>query len=73
MEDMCSVLDLTAKDKNTGTIERSARAVRALSSNPEKDTRLLLQRLNMAIDNIEVPALCRHNATAQILIDVTSL
>ncbi|MDO8273519.1 MAG: HipA domain-containing protein [Gammaproteobacteria bacterium] len=44
MEDMCSVLDLTAKDKYTGTIERIARAVRALSSDPEKDTRLLLQR-----------------------------
>ncbi|MDO9318561.1 MAG: hypothetical protein Q7V56_10225 [Gammaproteobacteria bacterium] len=73
IEDMWSVLDLTAKDKNTGTIERIARAVRALSSDPEKDTRLLLQRLKMVIDAIEVLAPCRHSATAQILNDVTSL
>lgn len=44
MEDMCSVLDLEPKDKYTGTIERVARAIRPLSTAPEDDLRLLLQR-----------------------------
>jgi serine/threonine-protein kinase HipA len=45
MEDMCSVLDLAPRDKYTGTIERVAKAVRALSTAPEEDLLLLLRRV----------------------------
>lgn len=48
MEDMCSVLDLEPKDKYTGTIERVARALRALSSEPEGDLLILLRRVLFA-------------------------
>ncbi len=48
MEDMCSVLDLEPHDKYTGTIERVARATRALSSAPEKDLLILLRRVLFA-------------------------
>ncbi|MDE3011092.1 MAG: type II toxin-antitoxin system HipA family toxin [Pseudomonadota bacterium] len=45
MEDMCSVLDLEPHDKYTGTIERVARATRALSSAPDEDLLILLRRV----------------------------
>lgn len=45
MEDMCSVLDLDPHDKYTGTIERVARAVRALSTSPDVDLLVLLRRV----------------------------
>jgi serine/threonine-protein kinase HipA len=48
MEDMCSVLDLETNDKYTGTIERVARATRALSSNPDRDLLILLRRVLFA-------------------------
>lgn len=48
MEDMCSVLDLEPHDKYTGTIERVARATRALSSAPEEDLLTLLRRVLFA-------------------------
>ena len=48
MEDMCSVLDLETHDKYTGTIERVARATRALSSAPDEDLRMLLRRVLFA-------------------------
>lgn len=48
MEDMCSVLDLEPHDKYTGTIERVARATRALSSAPEDDLLTLLRRVLFA-------------------------
>ncbi|MBS0460950.1 MAG: type II toxin-antitoxin system HipA family toxin [Proteobacteria bacterium] len=48
MEDMCSVLDLDPKDKYTGTIERVARALRPLSTDPEGDLRTLLRRVLLA-------------------------
>lgn len=48
MEDMCSVLDLTPQEKYTGTIERVARALRALSSEPEADLLTLLKRVLFA-------------------------
>ena len=48
MEDMCSVLDLEPHDKYTGTIERVARATRALSSAPEDDMLILLRRVLFA-------------------------
>ncbi len=48
MEDMCSVLDLEPHDKYTGTIERVARATRALSSAPEEDLLILLRRVLFA-------------------------
>lgn len=48
MEDMCSVLDLTPEEKYTGTIERVARALRALSSEPEADLLALLKRVLFA-------------------------
>jgi serine/threonine-protein kinase HipA len=44
MEDMCSVLGLGPEDKYTGTIERIARALRPLSTDPERDLRTLMQR-----------------------------
>lgn len=45
MEDMSSVLDLAPHDKYTGTIERVAKAVRALSTAPEEDLLVLLRRV----------------------------
>ncbi|EAV43542.1 hypothetical protein SIAM614_02656 [Stappia aggregata IAM 12614] len=44
LEDLCSVLDLPPEAKYDGTIERIARAVRPLSSEPEADLLLLLKR-----------------------------
>ena len=44
MEDLCSVLDLAPHDKYTGTIERIAKAVRALSTAPEDDLLVLVRR-----------------------------
>lgn len=44
MEDMCSVLGLGPEEKYTGTIERIARALRPLSTDPESDLRTLMQR-----------------------------
>ena len=48
MEDMGSVLDLAPHDKYTGTIERVARAVRALSTSPDADLLVLLRRVLFA-------------------------
>lgn len=48
MEDMCSVLDLTPEQKYTGTIERVARALRAMSSDPDADLLVLLRRVLFA-------------------------
>ena len=48
MEDMCSALDLEPHDKYTGTIERVARATRALSSAPDDDLLILLRRVVFA-------------------------
>jgi serine/threonine-protein kinase HipA len=48
LEDMCSVLDLTPQQKYTGTIERVARALRALSTEPEADLLVLLRRVLFA-------------------------
>lgn len=48
MEDMCSVLDLEPHEKYTGTIERVARAVRALSTSPDEDLLTLLRRVLFA-------------------------
>ncbi|PTW62051.1 serine/threonine-protein kinase HipA [Breoghania corrubedonensis] len=44
LEDLCSVLDLPPEAKYDGTIERLARAVRPLSSDPEADLLLVLKR-----------------------------
>ncbi len=44
MEDLCSVLDLLPEAKYDGTIERVARALRALSSSPDEDLLILLKR-----------------------------
>ncbi len=44
LEDLCSVLDLPPDAKYSGTIERIMRAVRALSTAPEDDLRIILQR-----------------------------
>lgn len=44
LEDLCSVLDLPPDAKYDGTIERIARAVRPLSTNPEADLLLVLKR-----------------------------
>jgi serine/threonine-protein kinase HipA len=44
MEDFCSVLDLPASAKYDGTIERMARGLRALSTDPAADTETLFRR-----------------------------
>ncbi|WP_163266264.1 type II toxin-antitoxin system HipA family toxin [Chelativorans alearense] len=44
LEDLCSVLDLPPDAKYSGTIERIARAVRPLSTDPEADLLLVLKR-----------------------------
>jgi len=48
MEDFCSVLDLSSQEKYSGTIERVARALRVLSSEPEEDLFILLRRVLFA-------------------------
>lgn len=44
MEDFCSILDLPSSAKYDATIERVAKALRALSSEPEADLELLFRR-----------------------------
>jgi serine/threonine-protein kinase HipA len=44
LEDFCSVLDLTASAKYEGTIERSGKALRAMSTDPAADLETLLRR-----------------------------
>jgi serine/threonine-protein kinase HipA len=44
LEDLCSVLNLPTEAKYDGTIERVARAVRALSTAPDEDVRLVVRR-----------------------------
>ena len=44
LEDICSVLDLPPEAKYDSTIERIARGVRPLSTEPEKDLLLILKR-----------------------------
>ncbi|WP_047033097.1 HipA domain-containing protein [Hoeflea sp. IMCC20628] len=44
LEDLCSVLDLTPDAKYSGTIERIARAVRPLATEPEAALLLVLKR-----------------------------
>jgi serine/threonine-protein kinase HipA len=44
MEDFCSVLDMVPKAKYDGTIERVARALKALSTSPEEDLLFLVRR-----------------------------
>jgi serine/threonine-protein kinase HipA len=48
MEDLCSVLDLTPAAKYDGTIERVARALRALSTSPDEDLPILMKRVVFA-------------------------
>jgi serine/threonine-protein kinase HipA len=44
LEDFCSLLDLSARDKYKGTIEQVARALRPVSTDPEQDLLILLKR-----------------------------
>jgi serine/threonine-protein kinase HipA len=44
MEDFCSILGVPAEDKYRGTIERMARALRALSTDPNDDIATLFAR-----------------------------
>jgi serine/threonine-protein kinase HipA len=44
MEDLCSVLDLPPEAKYEGTIERVARQVRPLSTDPENDLLVIVKR-----------------------------
>jgi serine/threonine-protein kinase HipA len=44
LEDLCSVLDLAADAKYSSTIERVARAVRPLSTEPDKDLLIIVKR-----------------------------
>ena len=44
LEDMCSILDLPTSAKYTGTMERVARAVRSLSTDPERDLLTIVSR-----------------------------
>ena len=76
LEDLCSVLDLPPDAKYDGTIERIARAVRPLSTSPEDDLLLVIQRAlfawligdgdmhlkNMALLKIAEPAADRFSS-----------
>jgi len=44
LEDFCSVLDLPAAAKYDGTIERVAKGLRPLSTNPDEDLEILFRR-----------------------------
>src|SRR5262249_46639815 len=44
LEDLCSVLDLPTSAKYDGTMERIARAVRPLSTNPDSDILIIVKR-----------------------------
>jgi serine/threonine-protein kinase HipA len=44
LEDLCSILDLPANAKYEGTIERVARAVRAISTDPRNDILTVIRR-----------------------------
>jgi serine/threonine-protein kinase HipA len=44
LEDFCSVMDLPANAKYSGTIERAARAIRPLSTSPDEDLLILFRR-----------------------------
>lgn len=44
LEDFCSLLDLPSSKKYEGTIEQGARALRALSTNPDSDITILFKR-----------------------------
>lgn len=44
LEDFCSILDLPASAKYVGTIERMARGLRPLSTDPVSDLEILLRR-----------------------------
>lgn len=44
LEDMCSILDLPTSAKYSGTMERVARAVRSLSTDPERDLLTIVSR-----------------------------
>jgi serine/threonine-protein kinase HipA len=44
LEDFCSILGVPAEDKYKGTIERMARALRSISTNPVDDLRILFAR-----------------------------
>jgi serine/threonine-protein kinase HipA len=44
LEDLCSVLDLPTQAKYDGTLERIARAVRPLSTDPARDLLILVRR-----------------------------
>jgi serine/threonine-protein kinase HipA len=48
MEDLCSVLDLSPQAKYDGTIERVARALRAISTSPNEDLLTLMKRVVFA-------------------------
>lgn len=48
MEDFCSVLDLVAAAKYDGSVERVARALRALSTSPDEDLLNLMKRVVFA-------------------------
>jgi len=48
LEDMCSVLDLPTAAKYDGTMERVARAVRPLSTDPEDDVLTIVSRAVLA-------------------------
>jgi len=48
LEDFCSLLDLPAANKYDGTIEQAGRALRAISTDPNKDLLALLNRVLFA-------------------------
>jgi serine/threonine-protein kinase HipA len=48
LEDFCSLLDLPAANKYDGTIEQAGRALRAISTEPNKDVLTLLNRVLFA-------------------------
>lgn len=45
LEDFCSILDMKPSEKYNGTIEKSAKALRQISTNPNEDIKTLLKRV----------------------------
>ena len=70
LEDFCSLLDMKPSEKYNGTIEKAAKALRQISTNPNEDTKTLLKRAifswlvsdgDMHLKNISVLKIAKQN------------
>ncbi len=71
LEDFCSLLDMKPSEKYDGTIEKSAKALRQISTNPSADIRILLKRVifswlvsdgDMHLKNLSVLKIATENS-----------